>query len=240
MHAYAYANANAMQLRTKHLKCYTRHREHLHRARGIPLALPVLSYSRLVHRITVLASSTSRGHGATTEAVTLTHSSPSLCTSLSLWCSARHSHAFGFRRGGRKCCTGVRHGAWLATSHGRLVGITVQWWGTFPFVLHHLIYVERSILERSPSGLKSIHHGPVDTANRAHASAPTVGRVNRTNQRAPHGRLVSWKSGQPWPAAWLLLLAPVFCRNQATVHLRSKWFLFCPVFIYFSPWVSCK
>jgi len=27
MHAYAYANAIAMQLRTKHLKCY-RHRRH--------------------------------------------------------------------------------------------------------------------------------------------------------------------------------------------------------------------
>jgi hypothetical protein len=25
MHAYAYANANAMQLRTKHLKCYNRY-----------------------------------------------------------------------------------------------------------------------------------------------------------------------------------------------------------------------
>jgi hypothetical protein len=30
MHAYAYANANAMQLRTKHLKCYSTNLSHLH------------------------------------------------------------------------------------------------------------------------------------------------------------------------------------------------------------------
>jgi hypothetical protein len=102
----------------------------------------------------------------------------------------------------------------------------VQQRGIFPFVFHHPICVEQSRLERNPLGLKSVHHGHVDTWTApmpAHPPqawwiAPTRGHHVAAQST---GNAISHDQPHDFCA-----LALVFCRNQPTVHLRSKWFLF--------------
>jgi hypothetical protein len=128
-------------------------REHIHRARGIALAFPVL-YSRLVHEIIIEVSSTSRGHGAVAEVVTPMHFSP-----LQFILSGPRSRelrlgTFHFENRGWKHHTGIRHRARLAGVDGAAAtALCTGGGGKHPFFLRRSIGLGRSRSEDTLSGV---------------------------------------------------------------------------------------